>query len=70
LNWKRPREAIIKAPNRAPKPRAECRTPLVVASPPKILTAQAGIKVAKEIPKKLVTATTLIRILIMEWEKM
>ena len=52
----RPSEAMKRAPARAPNPRADWRSPFVVASPWRILTAQAGISVAKANPKRLIDA--------------
>src|SRR4030042_3516205 len=62
LKLKLPKEAMIRAPMRAPTPRADCSQPFVVASPPRTLTAQAGNKTAKETPKRLVTTIKLLTV--------
>lgn len=52
--------AKIKAAASAPTPRAVCKKPLVLASPCKISTAQAGKIVKSEIPKQLINMVIAI----------
>ena len=54
-NLNRPSEAMRRALAERAEPRADWRRPFVVASPWRILTAQAGIRVTKEKPNRLTT---------------
>src|SRR4030042_449136 len=64
---KRPSEAMRRAAARAPAPRADWRKPFVLASPWRMLTDQAGIRVTKAMPKRLTTAIRPAIVRIFGW---
>lgn len=67
LKWNMPKEAMKRAEQSAPSPRAVCRNPLVRASPCRIFTAQAGKSVTNVAPKRAIIPIVNMRYRIAGW---